>query len=461
MSESFLGIDLGTSSVKALKTDENGNRSKTRCFYPCAGPDGWLSAVREALRGIDTADIAAVGLSSQVGTYVVNGKDVFAWSDAVGKEELDGLLAEFPQEVFVRETGMPHPQIISYPLPRLMFFKKKYGSALRGVCQPKELLTEFLTGKKVGDCFSYRGLADAQSCTYSGFLLSSVGVDPSVLPPLVRPEDPVGTVSEAVAAETGLRAGIPVYAGMNDFYCSLLGMGIRDCGDVFDITGTSEHFGILESGLRTDTKLVSSPYPGGYVHYGVTGASGKSLYFGESNFGSADFSGPGIVKNSPVFLPYIGGERAPLFDPDASGVFFGIGDRCGKNELAYSVKEGVAFSIVHIARNLGLSGIRSVRVVGGAAADPVLNTVKATHLGCDIEICSESDASALGAAVIAACGSGYFSGRDEAVKKLCGTSGTVRPVPELRGVLEEKFSIYLSLYPLLKQPFGALKEFVK
>ena len=113
MNKGLLGIDLGTSSVKVLLRHANGEIEKTKCNYEEPAPAGWLSAVRRALRPLDLREVAAVGLTAQTGTYIINDQTVISWSDGAGKAELDRLRGEFSKETLLAEIGMPHPSIAS------------------------------------------------------------------------------------------------------------------------------------------------------------------------------------------------------------------------------------------------------------------------------------------------------------------------------------------------------------
>ena len=121
MSKTYLGIDLGTSSVKVLLTEKGRVLERASAFYDEKTAAGWWEGVKKALRklsGLCRAD--AVGLSSQVGTYIINQEEILHWNGPEGTQELQDLLQRFPQELFIAETGMAHPSLISYPLPRLL-----------------------------------------------------------------------------------------------------------------------------------------------------------------------------------------------------------------------------------------------------------------------------------------------------------------------------------------------------
>ena len=577
MSKTYLGIDLGTSSVKILLTEDARVAERASVIYEERTPEGWWAAVRKALSQLSgLKNVNAIGLSSQVGTYIINQKEVIHWDGPEGSTELEELLTRYPQEVFLAETGMAHPALISYPLPRLTYAKKHF-SPLSEVIQPKDMLIRRLCGKPVTDPYSWRGLANANSLQsdahlrdeanpeipgatqfsahqpheanplnpeashYSRRLLRESELSENILPPLTSPWSCSGKITPGAAEETGLPAGTPVYTGLNDFYAALLGMGISKPGDWFDITGTSEHLGVICPSLPTQTDLIASPYLQGAVCYGVTASSGASLDFGRKIFrdeiiysekskvvdpdkqqieapanqhigdpkiqnfedlriqkirdsgmqnfghlGMHDFDDSGMqnfddsgmhnfedplihifkapetfLADAPIFLPYLNGERAPIFDPSAKGAFYGITSRCTKSHMAYSVLEGVAFSVYHIFEHLlnnhaagpeyskALAAHPVVRISGGAGANPLLTYLKAELLQKTFAVVSEPDASALGAVFIAMKGDGTIKGFEETAN-LVSVSSVIRPDGRLRADLLKRFQLYKDFYASIK-----------
>lgn len=454
----ILGIDLGTSSVKAILRSHDGTTAKARERYQEETPRGWGEAVRKVLASLDLRGLAAIGLSSQVGTYLVDGRDVIGWSGREGREELDEIQERFGRELFLQEIGMPHPNIISYPLPRLLYIKRHYPQ-VKYICQPKDFLCELLTGKRVTDPCSWRGLAKLSEGRYSRTLLDRIDFPEEKLPGMIGVCDLAGRTREMSLEGKVLPAGIPVFAGMNDFYASLLGMGVYGTGDLFDITGTSEHLGVTVPEPVSDTELVSSPYFRGHVHYGVTASAGASLDYGMRLFGFGEMDPREILsRKPPIFLPYINGERAPIWDADARGMFFGIGGNCEKQDMAYAVLEGVAFSLYHIYECMGKPDAGVMRVSGGAAANPVLNAMKAELFGVPVLVPEETDTSALGACMAAAVGLGWHADFGEAAEQHCRIRECIRPRGDFADYMRQRFSIYRELYPAVKRSFGEFRN---
>ncbi len=473
--KSVLGIDLGTSSVKVLQRYADGTVIKSKRSYQEISPAAWWDAVCRALSEVALPDVEAIGLSSQVGTYIIDGQEVIGWDQGIGAEELMQMKKQYSRELFLKEISMPHPNITSYPIPRLKYIRELHPD-VKKVCQPKDFLCEQLTGNWVTDPYSWRGLANLETKKYSTYFLNAVGFTEDHLPKMIDETALAGYTRERALptadakgrgakpggvqkkhGSTVLPAGIPVYAGLNDYYASLLGMGIQNVGDLFDISGTSEHLGVIEPSVHVDTKLVSGPYLQDNVHYGVTASSGASLDFGLRLFESAKVALQEEQKrNPPIFLPYLNGERAPLWDGDARGMFFGISAGCSRQDMAYAVMEGVVFSLYHIYESMGKPDADMMRIAGGAAVNPVLNQLKAEMFEIPAAVMEEKDTSALGAAMIAAVGAGWYVDIWEAAAELCKIKERIEPAGTYRGWLEKRFSIYKKLYPAVKEQY---KEF--
>lgn len=454
--KAILGIDLGTSSVKVLKHYEDGRIEKAKAAYDRISPEGWWQGVKEALSQMDHTDVCAIGLSSQVGTYIVNDEEVISWNSPIGQEEVKIVKQTFDTETFLREISMPHPDVVSYPIPRLYYIMHHYDG-VQSICQPKDYLCEKLTGIRVTDPYSWRGLANLTEGAYSRYFLQWLGVTEKMLPEMYSWKSPAGLTT---GIEGVLPAGIPVFVGFNDYYASLLGMGICRPGDLFDITGTSEHLGVITEHTACDTPMVSGPYLTHHVHYGVTASSGASLDFAlHISREDCDVDLEEMTQKSPpVFLPYLNGERAPIWDADACGMFFGIEAGCSRKELCYAVLEGVAFSLWHIYESMGCPQAKELCIAGGAAVNQTLNRLKAELFATEAYTLQENDTSALGAAMAAGIGAGRYRDLSEAIGKCCKKKDRIVPTGQYDHFLKERYQIYKELYPLTKQQMKAIRR---
>lgn len=456
-----LGIDLGTSSVKILQRYQDGSVRKASSTYATICPDAWWDAICKALSDLELKQVVAIGLSSQVGTYIVNEKDVIGWHCNAGNEELRRIKEKYKTSEFVKEISMSHPDILSYPMPRLVYIKKKYPE-MEWVCQPKELIMKQLTGRAVTDPYSWRGLANLKEWKYSEYFLQEMEINAENLPDMIGYQDLAGYTRKILIGDQFLPGGIPVFTGLNDYFAALLGMGVQSIGDMFDITGTSEHFGLIEDKLNVDTPLVSGPYLSGYVHYGVTASSGCSLYFGNEIYDLNKVNIERVMsRKPPIFLPYLNGERAPIWDGDARGMFFGIEQGCTKEDMAYAVMEGVVFSLYHIYEKLGIPDIKKIKISGGATRFSELNKLKAEMFKAPVAVMKERDSSALGAALIAAVGVGWYQDLKSAIEEVCTVQENVIPTGIYWECLRKRYQIYKALYPAVKVQYKKWREITR
>jgi len=463
MKSYYLGLDLGTSSVKGILRSTDGDSIKGKSAYSEKSVKGWKNAIREMLAEMLSAlksrngTVAAIALSSQVGTYVIDEKDVIGWQSAAGKDELIEIKEMIPQEAFIRAVGMPHPDIISYPLPRLLYIQRHYPNA-RGVLMPKEILIRELTGETVTDVFSMRGIVHPETEAYATDLMAQLGIH-LTLPPVKRPTDRAGIVSAEAAERYGLPVGIPVYLGCNDFFAGLLGMGVYDTNTAFDLSGTSEHVGFISEAL-VPCGMVSGGYFNGFCTYGGTKSSGVSCSFAMKNFGLKEISSlqEMLDDRPPVFLPYLNGERAPIFDENARGVYFGIREGTEKKHLAYATLEGVTFSLLDIAKHLRMPTPNRLICGGGSAVDPLMNALRAELFGCDVLCVKENDTSALGAVLLAMVGDRAYETIPEAIRACVSYHEPIKPVGSYQKTLSARFAVYQKLYRDLKETFVLFNE---
>lgn len=269
-----------------------------------------------------------------------------------------------------------------------------------------------------------------------------------------------GYTKEQTLGRGKIPAGIPVFLGLNDYYSGLLGMGVKSPGQMFDITGTSEHLGILQKTMTKNSSLVTGPYIKNMVHYGVTASSGPSIKYGlklEENLPDRFLMNEIVKKKPPIFLPYLKGERAPIWNGAARGVFFGIEEKCTAGEMLYSILEGVVFSLYHIYEAMGKPEVRKITVSGGAAEIAALNQLKADVFKTTIEVVEESDVSALGACMVAAVGLGWFENLEQGMERWIKISAIYQCRKGYEEWFVKRFQLYKELYERLKPLFETWK----
>lgn len=463
MSKRILGLDIGTSSVKCVCIDRMGDQASFSAPYPGDSVNAFYEGValllREIGRQIDFTEIQAIGLAGQSTSYILfDGSDdahVYNWSDPSGAEYVKSAKALFSRKEFIEHISMPCPDMSAYPIPRVLYFqneKREEWKRLRKLLQPKDYLFYRLTGTFFSDKFYWRGLANIEDGLFHRELLDRIGLDLEKLPALRSSFSAPVTITSLAAEQLGLPTDMPVYLGCNDYYASLLGMGVTQMGWNFDITGTSEHVGtILPKLPDADNALIDSAFLEGYVHYGVTNGSGKSIQWAFDNFGGPIEPEPErfLQKEPPLFLPYLNGERAPIWNPNARGVFFGLGSEHREADLVYSVLEGVAFSLRHIWDEMIAHGDKSVRMAGGASVNTQLNRIKAALFETSVEVLEKKETSALGAAMCAAVGAKWFDSIQEAANAWVRVQRVIEPDNALKALLAPRYQMYRKLVDTL------------
>jgi len=474
-----IGLDVGTSSVKAALLSRDGAVRTCRGMYregkgfsPAAWIDAIADAVREITSDIDVSAVEGIGLTTQVGTYLLYNEGdtdipVYGWAEGGAEKQLDDLMREKSPEFYIENIAMPHPKLISYPAPRIRWFREQRPNewaACEKLLAPKDYLYKVLTGIIYSDIYTWNGLVKLPESVITQETLDLVGTTRDKIPEVASAFDSPGKLTEEAAQKLGLKAGIPVTLGCNDSHASLAGMGVTKVGQSFDITGTSEHVGTITAGIVGDENTINIPFfNDGRMTFGVNQSAGQSIDWGFDIFGYNendmfalyDKVSKGEAK-PPIFLPYLNGERAPVWDSSARGVFFGLSDSTTRDDMMYAVLEGVVFSCYHMWSILPIDENieRRMRIGGGAAQNEFLNRMKADIFGCTLERPSEKQSGALGAALISAVGVKWYDNITAAADDVVGIEAYVKP-KELSGNVLKRFDIYKDMYPRLKSAYAA------
>ncbi|HEY3544748.1 MAG TPA: FGGY-family carbohydrate kinase [Propionicimonas sp.] len=279
---------------------------------------------------------------------------------------------------------------------------------------------------------------------------------------------PLGALRADAAAALGVRAGIPVVAGVNDGTASMLGAGLRVSGDAVDTGGTSGGIGIYADREIVVPGLFAAPapLPGRWVVGGAMAATGAAVDWIRGVIGgdwSADelFAAAAAVPAGAgglVFLPYLAGERAPVFDERARGAFVGLTLAHDRAHLARAVLEGAAYSLRHVAEPLGAAGapVRELRLAGRASHDDTWARIKADVLGVPVAIPAIGHTAVLGAAILGAAGTGLVADLEAGVVAMTAVDRRIEPDAGVRARYDELFGVYRSLYPALAPTMHAL-----
>jgi xylulokinase len=480
----LLGLDLGTSSVKALLMGENGDAvGEGSAPYPVraprpgwaeSSPDEWWSAVLEATGaavGRRGGEVAALGLSGQMHGVILADegglplRPAVLWADARSGAEL---------EAYRRLDGelrrrLANPPAVGMAGPSLLWLRDHepdaYASA-RWSLQPKDWLRMRLTGDIAAEPSDASAtlLYDLPADDWSHAAVEELGLRAELLAPLVPSAGVAGELTEEAASELGLRGGLPVAGGAADTAAAMLGLGLLRPGPAQLTIGTGGQIVTPKESPDPDPGLLTHLYRGALpgVWYSmaaiqnaglalewvrkVLGVSWKDLY--EEAFAVPPGSG-GVA-----FLPYLSGERTPRFDPAARGAWTGLGLDHTRGHLLRAALEGVAFALregLEALEDLG-GATPEVRLAGGGAGkesgDP-WRQLLADVLGRPLWLLPDeisAVASARGAAFLAGLASGVYPSSEDTLPLTPEPERSVSPVDT---DYEASYERYKELYPLL------------
>ncbi|MDR2974608.1 MAG: hypothetical protein LBV00_07820 [Propionibacteriaceae bacterium] len=489
----IVGIDLGTSSCKVAAFDLGGKLlALAQRSYPLLtpgpgrveqDPDQWWLAVAQASREvtaqIDPGRIAGIGLAGQSWNAVPLSRDgeVLAhspiWMDSSAAAIAEELEDRVGADTLLRVCG--NRLRPAYSTAKIVRFARERPDDHRRTVvflQSNGFIGQRLTGVASQDRCQAYGLHcfDTRTGQYDADLAAGLGIDIGKLPPLVDCHEVIGTVTAQTAAVTGLLAGTPVVAGGLDASCACFGAGVWRPGDAQEQGGTGAGVSIVTDQPRTDARLISSRFvvPGSWLLEGGTVAGGASLAWARDQVGHPDHDFETLNRDIATvpagaggvwYLPYLAGERSPLWDPSACGVFYGLRLDTSRAALLRAVMEGVAYSLIDnisVAVEAGADCDR-LHATGGAAASAVWTQIKADVTGRIIDVPRVRQPASLGAALLAGVGVGAYSSFAEAA----GVTGQVdrSHIPgEDRTVYVAGFEVYRELYralaPLMARTAG-------
>ncbi len=450
-----LGLDLGTSEAKAALVGLDGTLlGLGRGAYPTdidadgraeQDPRDWWAAfgvavrsLAPALAGAEVLAIACVGQGPTLVAADASGDPVrpaVTWQDRRSGNGGFGLL---PRMAWLAEAD-----------------PAGVGGA-RWLLGSWDAAGLWLSGEATTTLQAHEDPIDASA-------LLAAGVAPAIVPEPMPFGRPLGRLRPAAAAAMGLQAGIPVVAGVNDGTASMLGAGLLAAGDAVDTGGTSGGLGIYADRPVEVPGLFAAPapIPGRWVVGGAMAALGASVdwlrgpvlggrWSGDELLEAAGSVAPGA--DGLVFLPYLAGERAPVFDDDARGAFFGLTLGHDARHLARAVLEGSAFAMRSVAEPLAAAGapIRELRLTGRSPAGDTWARIKADVLGVPVAIPAIADTAALGAAIVAAAGVGAVPSLEAGVAAMTSVVRRLEPDPVTRGRLDASYAAYRALYPALR-----------
>lgn len=500
----LIGIDIGTTSAKAVLVDAQGTllaeaAQEYPTHYPRPGwaeqdPEAWWQAVcatapRLFAGGHDPRAVAAIGVSCQAPTLVMVDRrgaslhPALLWLDRRTEAQCAWLREQVGDDAIRQRNGGRIDPF--YLAPKLLWIQQQAADVYRATWQalhPNSYIVHKLCGAFCMDqshgplslCF------DSAANRWSEPLLDRMGLDAAKLPPVVPCSEVVGEVSRDAAEACGLPSGIPVIAGMVDGTAAAAAAGLVEVGDAVEMTGQSTVLLICNDAPYLGDELIPLGHalPGRYLVVGALVASGGALRWFRDQLGGPeraeaarrgidpfDLLGELAAQSPPganrlLFLPYLFGERSPIWDSHARGVFFGLSLASTKQDLVRAILEGAAYGLRHNVETAGRAGfpLAQLACVGGGARSARWNQIKADVLGRPIHLPQSAAGAPLGAAIVAAAGVGLYRSVAEAVRAMVRGGPVFQPNAHHAARYDALYGVYLGLYPALKASFAALAE---
>lgn len=432
MARPFLGIDVGTSATRVSVIDAQGTLlAGASCGFSTdvrgpgqaeQDPRQWLEALRGALVEIAASSPpAAVGICGQTPTLVpvhaVGVRPALTWQDTRAGLEAAELGARFGDpRPLIGTTLAWSPANLPAKLLWLARHEPEALSSTRWLLQPKDFIGLELTGRVVSDPWSSKGICTVSDGSPAEAVLAACGWLATVCPPTAAAWERAGTVTEEAARRYGLPEGIPVSVGWSDALAQVLAACcfVRESG--FFFTGTSAIAGTPVAGYEVSAPgLFSVPTSCAPLAlcYGPTQSSGASVSWVARVLGCRPADVAAIAAKAkgepPSFVPYLSGERAPLWDPDVRALFLGLSADHGPAEIALAVVEGVLGSARHVlslAESATGVPIEEVEVVGRGVGDPSFESLALRSFGATLRFHPDVELSARGTAMLAAAAAG-------------------------------------------------------
>ena len=489
----LIGIDIGTSGTKSVLFDTTGRviasaTGEYPMYQPQNGwaeqdPDDWWNAVCITLKEICAkatgGEIIGIGLSGQMHSLVLLDREnrvirpAILWCDQRTGAECAEIEQTVGRDRLIEITA--NPALPGFTASKILWVKKhepeNYAKCAH-ILLAKDYIRFKLTGEFVTEVSDASGmqLLDVANRQWSNEVCKQLGVDMSMLAKVYESPEVTGYVTENAARLTGLTQGIPVAGGAGDNAAAAIGMGVYASGKAFTTIGTS---GVVFT--PTDAPIIDSQgrihtfcaaVPNTWHVMGVTQSAGLSLNWFRNNL-APDLSYRDIDKGCmalPIgsekllYLPYLMGERTPILDSNARGVFFGLSAIHNKYHMARAVMEGVSYSLrscLDVIEEVGID-VSDMALCGGGGKSQFWQQMLADIYGMPMKTMASDEGAALGAAILGGCAAGVFANVREGCESIIREKSRTLPDTVRHEEYIRYYDIYRSLYPALKERFQSL-----
>ena len=500
MKDLLLGIDVGTTAAKAVLFSPDGClQSVGQAEYPVQhvrpnwveqNPEDWWQAVCQAIRRTLAAvpdfreRVAGLAVSAQAPTLIALDRKgqplrpALIWMDRRAEAEAARLNELLDADEVYRITGNRADAF--YVAPKLLWYKSHEPELLAQTHQFVQItgyinyrLTNTLTLDNVHA--GLLQLRDYATGEWSQSLCDICGVEPSQFPPIYPGHHMQGEVTPEAAEATGLRTGTPVMVGTVDGAAAALEAGAAELGIAAEMTGTSTVLLMPNDGSVTESAFIAMPHaiPGIHLLLGAMVASGASYRWYRDQFGQPEVESAAEQNLDPfdlltqhaaeveagsdgvIFLPYMMGERAPIWHTNARGVFFGLSLSTSRTALNRAILEGTAFALRHnveVAREAGVR-LTEIRSVGGGTRNALWNQIKADVMGLPVLLPEASVGAPFGDAILVGMGLGLYENVSQTLRQLVKLQARYEPNWDNHRKYGDIYPIFRSIYEHLRQDF--------
>ncbi len=494
----FLGIDISTTSSKALLIDGQGEITGVASTphtiqspYPLwseQDPQEWWQAITDSIRkviaqtNVDSASIAAIGLTGQMHGLVLLDeagevlRSAILWNDQRTQAQCDQIHQQIGKQAFLQITG--NLSLTGFTASKILWVREhepEVFKRVKHILLPKDYIRYRLSGGFAMDKAGGSGtvLFDLAARDWSNELLEDLQIDLAWLPSTFEGPKFTGVVSDSAAGATGLKPGTPIVAGGGDQAAQAVGVGAVEPGIVGLTVGTSGVvFAPTSSALiEPEGRLHAFCHvvPGVWHFMGVMlSAAGSLQWYRDKLAHEMDFDTLlEEAKSAPVgseglqFLPYLSGERTPYPDPLARAGWIGLAARHGRAHMTRALLEGVSYAfrdIFSLIQESGLREIHQVRVSGGGMKNAFWRQMLSSVLGNDLVTVNTTEGAAFGAAILAGVGAGNWGDVPSACQAAIKITGTTVPDEREHEIYQQAYPIYKALYPALRPSFRMMND---
>lgn len=488
----YVGADLGTSALKLLLVDQNGKTVKTATrfydvSYPASGwseqsPQDWWDAfsdgIKELAAEVSPEEIKSIGVAGQMHGLVILDKEdkvirpCILWNDGRSSEE-----TAFLNEVIGKEKLSELTANIAYAgftAPKILWLKNHEPdnyNKISKIMLPKDYINYRLTGIHTTDYSDASGLLllDVKNKVWSSEMLDICGIRKEQMPKLFESYESIGKILPHIAEALGLSEGVTVAAGAGDNASAAIGNATVGDGKCNISIGTSGTIFISSKSFAVDkhNSLHSFCHADGNYHLMgcmLSAASCNKWFCDEilqlQNYSAvqSEITDDMLGNNEVFFLPYLMGERSPINDTNATGVFMGLRPDTKRSHMLLAILEGVAFAIrdnLEVAKKLG-AVIRSSTVCGGGAKSQLWMKILANILNISLNLPESEEGPGYGAAKLAMVAAGTYSDINDCVD--VKIKKRITPEETLVLAYEKKYSRFSKIYPNLRKLYKEIKE---